>query len=238
MQRSTTIQTLTAGLLAAALTLAAGCGPNDDTPQARLVDAQMAIDKGNFATAETLLLTFCTDPLLPATCDPAVLETLAEAQLGQGGVDTISFINAVGASTALSTFDLVRAMVGGTTDLVAVAAQVASLERAMTTLLTITPPRTANQELLMAMANSTHLVLAISLATSNGAGAVPAGLGAAVAADLNAMVVATGNVVIAVGGATSTTDKLNALAGQVGATGTPLTLSDANLQTFVTGYAW
>ncbi len=81
-----------------------GCGnifedmADDGTQEAKLEDAQMALDKGDYTTAVNMLLSLCglsaNDPTTGnATCDTNTISLLASAYMGRAGLDLIKIID-------------------------------------------------------------------------------------------------------------------------------------------------
>lgn len=238
-----TARKLVAGVTACFLTLfLAACGPNDDTDLARLEAAKIAIDAGDYASAEALLLTFCTDPLDVATCDPSILELLAEARMGLGGVDLLNLLAAYDGLVPTGNTDafvLIDAMFGpgGVT-----AQSVADLQNALDTLAQIASP-TADEELMTAVAAATHLAASIILAADpdgdgvyDTTGVNMTALTATVANDLAIVQASAAAVDAALGGTSDITSALDGLVADIEAAGGGVvngTIEQAELTNFI-----
>lgn len=71
---------------------------NDSTEEARLEEARMALDKGDYTTAVNIFLDLCglsaADPTSGTpTCDNATISLLASAYMGRSGLDLIKIID-------------------------------------------------------------------------------------------------------------------------------------------------
>jgi len=218
--------------LALALSLA-GCGLDDATLEAQVEKARIAIDAGDYAAAQATLEALC--PVL-AVCPDDILSLLAEAYMGQGGVDVLTFLEQVDLGSAPTTFDLLTGMLG-TTDS---ATKLAELDDALAALAAI-PARTADEEFQYAVASACHAAMAIVDATFDGtnynAGAVDATLTATVVADLEVVLPSLDEVAAALlGGTSDATDELNAMVAELGGSANPdntVTLTQGQLATFV-----
>lgn len=223
------------GLLVALAVGLSACAVDDNTVAARLEKVQMAIDKGDYATAEAILLDMC--PVL-ATCDDNLLALLAEAQMGLGGVDTLDLLASMDGLVAgddTVVFDLLDAMFGadGVT-----AQDVLDLSDAVTTLQLIAVP-TANDGLQLALAAAAHMAASVMLATDPDndnvydPGAVDATLAATVTADLG-LVTASANAVEAfLLGSTDVTSNLDGLVADIEGPGGDGVIDQAELAAFV-----
>lgn len=91
--------------------MSVGCGnifedmADDSTEEARLEEAQMALDKGDYTTAVNMLLSLCglsaNDPTAGnATCDNATVSLLASAYMGRAGIDLIKIIDTADQGTS------------------------------------------------------------------------------------------------------------------------------------------
>lgn len=220
--------------LALALTLGA-CAVDDATTAAKIEKAQIAIDRGDYATAQAVLLDLC--PVL-ASCPDNILALLAEAQMGAGGVDVLNLIAAMdglsgGDDTAV--FDLVDGMFGpGGVD----ASKVADLAAAISTLQTIAVP-TADDGLELAMAAAAHMAGAVMLATDPDndnvydSGAVDVNLAAAVTTDLLLVTASAAAVDAFLAGSTDATTNLEGLTADIEGPGGDGTIDAGELTTFV-----
>jgi len=223
---------LVLGLAAFGLT---ACAVDDSTTAAKLEKAQIAIDKGDYGTAQAVLLDLC--PVL-ASCPDNILALLAEAQMGSGGVDLLNLIAAMdglsgGDDTAV--FDLLDAMfgAGGVT-----AGKVADLGDAITTLQLITGP-TADDGLQLAMAAAAHMVGSVMLVTDPDndnvydGGAVDASLAATVTTDLLLVTASAAAVDAYLSGSTDATTNLEGLTADIEGPGGDGTIDAGELATFV-----
>jgi hypothetical protein len=211
------------------------CAVDDATTAAQLEKAQIAIDRGDYATAQTVLLELC--PVL-ASCPDNILSLLAEAQMGAGGVDVLTLIDAMdglsgGDNTAV--FDLVDAMFGpgGVT-----ASKVADLSDAVTTLQLIAGP-TVDNGLELAMAAAAHMVGSVMLATDPDndnvydSGAVDAPLAATVTSDLLLVAASAAAVDAYLAGTTDATANLEGLTADIEGPGGNGTIDATELAAFV-----
>jgi hypothetical protein len=193
-----------------------GCGDsnlfegfqNSDDPAVRLENARLSIDASDYAEAIALLEALCgTDPAAP-TCDDPTAALLASAHMGLTGLNAFDLLaNADNLDPADLTafYDVLAGMVDPTV--------LASLADAITLLEGIT--RTADEDLLLAMASAAHLVGSVLLAADpDGDGVyvafvVDATLTATVESDMNRLI-ATANAVESVTGVLTITDELQA----------------------------
>jgi len=212
------------------------CAVDDSSLEAKLEKAQIAIDAGNYAAAEAILLALC--PVL-ATCADNILALLGEAQMGAGGVDVLTLIAAMdGLATAgddTAVFDVINAMFGsdGIT-----AAEVANLNDAITTLQLIASP-TADDDLQLATAAAAHMVGSVILQTdpdNDGVydgGLVDSTLAASVTSDLVLVSSSAAAVDAFLAGTTDTTTDLSGLTEDVEGTGGDGVIDATELSTFV-----
>ncbi len=221
-----------------------GCGQsnlfdgyqNADDPAMRVENARLAIDASDYAEAITLLEALCgTDPAAP-TCDDATVALLASAHMGLAGLNAFELLaNADNLDPADLTafYDVLAGLVDPTA--------LASLDDAITLLEGIT--RTADEDLLLAMASGAHLVGSVLVAADpDGDGVyspfvVDAALTATVESDMNRLV-ATADAVESATGVSTITDELQAFRNSIedaDGTGTPRdgTIDTAELQAFV-----
>jgi len=160
------MQRLYAGVLALGLMIAPiGCGVDDSSTEAKLEKAMMAMDSGNFAGAEAIMLALCPDLNV---CPADYLALLADAQMGISGVEIGSLLANLDAAIAGSTgtFDSALQLFG--LDGVATS-DVTTLANSIATLQTITSPTDADN-LQLAIASAAHLVAAVTDVASTDGG--------------------------------------------------------------------
>lgn len=230
-------RTLLHACLGAVLALSvAACGVDDQTLEAQLEKAQMAIDRRDYASAEAILEALCPDP---ATCRDDIASLLAEAQMGSGGVDALDLLGAIDGLSATpggtDVFDVVDAMFG--TDPLA-STRVDDLQAAIDTLSAIPSP-TADEQLQFLVAAAAHMVASVLLATdpdndgSFDTGGVDATLTATVNTDLTLVVDNAAAVDAFLGGGTDLTGDLSGLRDDIEGAGADGTVSQAELTAFV-----
>jgi hypothetical protein len=211
------------------------CGVDDTSLEAQLEKARIAIDAGDYATAEAIVEALC--PSL-ASCSDDLIALLAEAQMGLGGVDLLNLLSSVEDLVIVDNtevFDVVDAMFG--TDGVDATA-VADLLDAIATLQALAAP-TATDQLQLAIASTAHLVASVMLATDPdnddvyNTGGVDATLAATVTTDLNVVLANAQAVETFLGVNTEVTDDLEALRDQIEGAGADGTVTAAELSTFV-----
>jgi len=221
-----------------------GCGDNNlfegfqnaDDPAVRLENARLSIDASDYAEAIALIETLCgPDPAAP-TCDDETTALLASAHMGLAGLNAFELLaNAdnLDAADLTAFYDVLAGLVDPTV--------LASLDDAITLLEGIT--RTADEDLLLAMASAAHLVGSVLLAADpDGNGVyspfvVDVVLTATVESDMNRLIAAAGGVEVATGVLTIT-DELQAFQDSIeDADGTVTTrdgtIGTAELQAFV-----
>lgn len=156
---------LVAGFVGA--TLIAGCGnsnlfeglANDGTTQATVEGARIDIDNGNYTGAIAALEALCGTNLSVPTCDAQTVSLLAAAYSGRAGLDVLDLIQE--ATSTLS---------GGTSSFATFSALIPEpttenrddLHAAVSLLSSLTP-RTANQNLQMAVVAAADLVVTVGV---------------------------------------------------------------------------
>gem|GEM_PF-2204632 len=149
-----------------------GCGENSvfdglgnkETSQAKMEEAKIEMDKGNFSAAIQTLQELCGTDLAQATCDNETIGLLASAYSGRAGVNLFNLINtaaltATGTTNSFSTFStlLPTPTESNKTDMASAL-----------TLLSGVFPRTPNQNLQLAVVAASHLVTGIGVDLTNG----------------------------------------------------------------------
>jgi hypothetical protein len=212
------------------------CGVDDQTLEAQLEKAQIAIDHRDYASAEAILEGLC--PVL-ATCRADILSLLAEAQMGLGRVDALNLLSLVDTLPATpgttDVFDVVDTMFGsdGFTS-----TNVDDLQSAIDTLSAIPSP-TADEQFQLLVAATAHMVAAVLLATdpdNNGVfdtGGVTAGLTTTVNTDLDTVETNAAAVDAYLGGTTDITGDLAGLRADIEGASPDGTVSQAELTTFI-----
>lgn len=211
-----------------AVFLISACGVADDTVEARLTQAQIEINQGNYAEAIVILEEVC-DPLDLAACEDATLMMLAEAYMGSGGVDLLNLLADAAAGTSPDTFTMVQTMAGAAD----AAPKVAALENAILALEAMTV-RDANASLILAVASTTHTVMLITDAKATATAAADIVLD--VIADMESMLAAVDILETELGLPTDLTNDLVALIADMGGADDGfgnVTLSDTDLQNFI-----
>ena len=221
-----------------------GCGQsnlfegfqNSDDPAVQLENARIAIDEGNYAEAIAWLERLCgTDPAAP-TCDDATAALLASAHMGRAGFnafDLLAQVETLDSTDPSALYDVFAALIDP--------ASLADLAAAITLLEGIA--RSAEEDLLLAMASAAHLVGSVLVAADQGDGTygrfvVDATLTATVEADMSRLI-ASAAAVEAATGILTITDELQAFQYSIeNADGAVLTANDgtieqAELQAFV-----
>lgn len=221
-----------------------GCGEsnlfdgfqNADDPAVRVENARLSIDATDYAEAIALLETLCgPDPAAP-TCDDATAALLASAHMGLAGLNAFELLaNAdnLDAADLTAFYDVLAGLVDPTV--------LASLDDAITLLEGIT--RTADDDLLLAMASAAHLVGSVlAEADPDGDGVyvsfvVDATLTATVESDMNRLI-ATADAVESATGVLTITDELQAFQDSIedadgSGTARNGTIDAAELQAFV-----
>lgn len=213
-------------LVLGAVFLITACGVADDTVEARLTQAQIEIDAGNYTDAVTILAEVCDTGDLPS-CEDFTLLMLAEAYMGSGGVDLLDLLADAAEGASPDTFTMIQTMAGGA----GAATKVTALGNSILALEAMTV-RDANAELLLAVATSTHAVMSIL----DAGGVADAALVLDVEADLEGMLAAVADMEALLGVSTGLTDDLDALIAEIGGVdigGGDITLTLADLQNFI-----
>lgn len=222
-----------------------GCGQSNlfegfqdsDDPAVQLENARVAIDEGDYAEAISWLERLCgTDPAAP-TCDEATAALLASAHMGLAGFnafDLLAQVEALDSTDPSALYDAFAALIDP--------AALADLDVAIILLDGIA--RSAEEDLLLAMASAAHLVGSVlAAADPDGDGVytrfdVDATLTATVEADMSRLITSAGAVEAATG-ILNITDELQAFQDSIeDADGSVLTPNDgtieqAELQAFV-----
>jgi hypothetical protein len=227
------MQRVYAGVLALGLMIAPlGCGVDDTSTEAQLEKAMMALDDGNFSSAEAIMLALCPDL---NTCPADFLALLSDAQMGIAGVEIGSLLANLDMAIAgtTGTFDSALQLFG--LDGV-VAADVTTLANSIVTLQTIAVP-TDSDNLQLAIASAAHLVAAVTDAASTDGGQTftnaAAVLGdATLLAAVNADLTQIANSLAAINSA-YTADLTNLTVDLEGGVVGDGVISDVELQTFL-----
>ena len=143
-----------------------GCGDSnifdsmadDDTKEAQLEEAQIALDKGDYTTAVDILLGLCglsaENPASGAqTCDNNTISLLASAYMGRAGLDLVNLIDSAEPSTGSQTFTEFSSIL----DLV----NAEDMQNAVDLLDSLGSARTPEQSLQMAVAATADVILDI-----------------------------------------------------------------------------
>lgn len=143
-----------------------GCGDSnifdsmadDSTSEAKLEEAQIALDKGDYSTAVDILLGLCglsaEDPASGAqTCDNDTISLLASAYIGRAGLDLIELIESAETSTGSQTFTEFSNIL--------VLTNAEDMQNAVDLLDSLGSARTPEQSLQMAVAATADVILDI-----------------------------------------------------------------------------
>jgi len=228
------------GVLALCLMLVpVGCAVQDDSAEAKLEKAMMAMDIGDYTTALAVLNALCPDP---NACADHILSLMAEAQMGLSGIELLNLLNAVEAIGAGAGNTAVWAAVDSLFGVGGISAgDVASLGNAVATLQTLGAP-TSSDQLQLAIAAAGHMVAAVTAVTDPGNTGThnPAAITAtelnAVVTDLLLIVTNVAAVDAALGTGSDLTGDLNGLTADIEAAGGGTvngTIELAELQAFV-----
>ncbi len=197
-------------LVLGAVFLITACGVADDTVEARLTQAQIEIDAGNYTDAVTILAEVCDTADLPS-CEDTTLLMLAEAYMGSGGVDLLDLLADAAEGASPDTFTMIQTMAGGA----GAATKVTALGNSILALEAMTV-RDANAELLLAVATTTRAVMTIMDAADTGT--LATAILADVEGDLEGMLAAVEGMEALLGESLGLTDDLDALIAELGGT--------------------
>lgn len=150
-----------------------GCGGNmfegmvdNDSSAAKIEEAKIALDKGNYDEAISQLQDLCGNDLTNLTCDNETKSNLASAYMGASGLDVLKLIDAADQlsqqTTAKSDFTTFSQLLPDQTT-----ENVTNMYNAVTILSSIPAlERTNNENLQLATAAATSLILTVGAITS------------------------------------------------------------------------
>lgn len=137
------------------------CGVDDTSLEAQLEKARIAIDAGDYASAEGIVEALCiAPPASPTNCSDELLALLAEARMGQGGVDLLSLLSDVDGVLGTDSTTVFLALAGMFAATGVPPDALTDLQDAIAALEAIAVP-TASDQLQLAVAYATHLVATI-----------------------------------------------------------------------------